>query len=88
MLGVATTNDELRPTYGSESQHLDAVLGEGSELGDYTNLSGDPRVDLVNDEARSWLTRTDKRFDVIQISLIDTWAASAANSTGPTFSCT
>ena len=28
VLGVATTNDELRPTYGSESQHLDAVLGE------------------------------------------------------------
>jgi hypothetical protein len=50
------------------------------ELGDYTNLEGDPRVDLVNDEARSWLTRTDKRFDVIQISLIDTWAATSAGA--------
>ena len=28
VLGVATTNDELRPTYGSESDHLDAVLGD------------------------------------------------------------
>jgi hypothetical protein len=50
------------------------------ELGDYTNLEADPRVDLVNDEARSWLTRTDQRFDVIQISLIDTWAATSAGA--------
>ncbi len=50
------------------------------ELGDYTNLGADPRVHLVNDEARSWLTRTDQRFDVIQISLIDTWAATAAGA--------
>ena len=50
------------------------------DLGDYTNLEADPRVRLVNDEARSWLTRTDDRFDVIQISLIDTWAATAAGA--------
>ena len=28
VLGVATTIDELRPTYGTESDHLDAVLGD------------------------------------------------------------
>ncbi len=56
---------------------LDLVTGD---LGDFTNLEGDPRVDLVNDEARSWLTRTDERFDVIQISLIDTWAATSAGA--------
>jgi hypothetical protein len=28
VLGVAATNDELRPTYGSESHDLDAVLRE------------------------------------------------------------
>ena len=50
------------------------------ELGDFTNLESDPRVNLVKDEARSWLTRTDQRFDVIQISLIDTWAATAAGA--------
>jgi hypothetical protein len=50
------------------------------ELGDFTNLTDDPRVNLVNDEARSWLTRTDERFDVIQMSLIDTWAASSAGA--------
>jgi len=50
------------------------------DLGDFTNLEDDPRVNLVNDEARSWLTRTDERFDVIQISLIDTWAATSAGA--------
>lgn len=50
------------------------------ELGDFTNLDDDPRVNLVNDEARSWLTRTDSDFDMIQISLIDTWAATAAGA--------
>ena len=50
------------------------------ELGDFTNLESDPRVNLVNDEARSWLTRTDERFDIIQISLIDTWAATSAGA--------
>ncbi|HEY8527873.1 MAG TPA: hypothetical protein VIL48_23115 [Acidimicrobiales bacterium] len=50
------------------------------ELGDFTNLTDDPRVRLVNDEARSWLTRTDERFDMIQMSLIDTWAASSAGA--------
>jgi hypothetical protein len=49
--------------------------------GDFTgHLDQDPRVDIVNDEARSYLARTEKRFDLIQISLIDTWAASAAGA--------
>ena len=50
------------------------------ELGDFTNLEDDPRVTLVNDEARSWLTRSDEQFDMIQISLIDTWAATSAGA--------
>ena len=51
-----------------------------NELGDFTNLEGDERVRLVNDEARSWLTRTEDEFDMIQMSLIDTWAASSAGA--------
>ena len=51
------------------------------ELGDFSgHLDRNPRVDLVNDEARSWLTRSDERFDMIQISLIDTWAATSAGA--------
>lgn len=51
-----------------------------NKLGDFTNLESDPRVRLVNDEARSWLTRSDDQFDMIQMSLIDTWAASSAGA--------
>jgi hypothetical protein len=51
-----------------------------NKLGDFTHLKDNPRVRLVNDEARSWLTRSDDRFDMIQMSLIDTWAASSAGA--------
>jgi hypothetical protein len=37
-------------------------------------------VQLVNDEARSYIARSPDRFDVIQISMIDTWAATAAGA--------
>ena len=35
---------------------------------------------FVHDEARSYLARSGERFDFIQISLIDTWAATAAGA--------
>lgn len=38
-------------------------------------LLEDPRVQLVCDEGRSALMRTDERFDVIQLTGIDTWTA-------------
>ena len=47
---------------------------------DYTAIARQPGVSLVVDEARSWFARTDKRFDVIQMSLIDTWAATGAGA--------
>ncbi len=39
-----------------------------------------PEVTLVNDEARAHLARTAQRFDIIQMSLIDTWAATGAGA--------
>jgi hypothetical protein len=51
------------------------------KYGDFTgHLDRDPRVRFVNDEARSYLRRTDKKYDMIQISLIDTWAATSAGA--------
>ena len=48
-------------------------------FGDYTgHMDRDPRVKFVNDEARSYIARTDKKYDIMQISLIDTWAAQGA----------
>src|SRR6185295_11229342 len=50
-------------------------------FGDFTgHLDRDPRVQFVNDEARSYIARSPDRYDLIQISLIDTWAATAAGA--------
>jgi hypothetical protein len=49
--------------------------------GDFTgHLDRDPRVSFVNDEARAYLTRTSAKYDIIQISLIDTWAATSSGA--------
>ncbi|MGB2819897.1 MAG: hypothetical protein WBF17_02875 [Phycisphaerae bacterium] len=57
---------------------LDAVNGR---FGEYTgHLDRDPRVTFVNDEARSFVARCAEPLDIIQISLIDTWAATVAGA--------
>jgi len=43
-------------------------------------LDRDPRVTFVHDEARSYISRSTKRYDIIVSSLIDTWAATAAGA--------
>ena len=59
-------------------QILDAV---NKVYGDFTgHLDRDPRVRFVNDEARSYVARSKDKFDIIQISFIDTWAATAAGA--------
>ena len=50
-------------------------------FGDFSgHLDRDPRVTFVNDEARSYVARQPAKYDVIQVSLIDTFAASAAGA--------
>ena len=44
--------------------------------GIYTN----PRVSIAVDDGRSFVRRTPERYDVIQASLVDTWAATAAGA--------
>ncbi len=46
----------------------------------YNGLAGLPGTRFFVDEARSWFARTTERFDVIQMSLIDTWAATGAGA--------
>lgn len=59
----------------------DILSAVNERFGDYTgHLDRDPRVSFVNDEARSYLARSREKFDVIQISFIDTWAATAAGA--------
>lgn len=47
---------------------------------DFAGLADHPGVSLVVDEARSYLSRTDQRYTTIQMSLIDTWAATGAGA--------
>jgi spermidine synthase len=47
---------------------------------DFAKIADTPGVRLVHDEARAFLTRTDERYDVLQMSLIDTWAATGAGA--------
>jgi hypothetical protein len=67
VLGIEINENVLDATnrvFGSITGHLDEH----------------PKVSLVVDEARSHLARSTRRFDIIQISLIDTWAATAAGA--------
>src|SRR5215467_7156345 len=47
---------------------------------DYTAIATLDGVTLELDEARSWFARTPRFFDVIQMSLVDTWAATGAGA--------
>jgi hypothetical protein len=52
-----------------------------NEFGDFTqHVDRNPAVTIVNDEARSYLARQSNKFDIIQASLIDTYAATAAGA--------
>lgn len=44
------------------------------------NVYRAPNVRVVHDEARSWIRRSEQRFDLIQASMIDTWAATAGGA--------
>jgi hypothetical protein len=39
-----------------------------------------PRVSLIVGEGRSFIRRTESRYDLIQLTLVDTWAASSAGA--------
>ena len=59
----------------------DIIATVNGRFGAFTgHLDRDPRVHFVNDEARSFVARSTKRYGMIQISLIDTWAATAAGA--------
>ncbi|MES2253763.1 MAG: hypothetical protein V4559_01835 [Pseudomonadota bacterium] len=47
---------------------------------DYNQLLNLPGVKLHVDEARSWFARTDEHFDLIEMSLVDTWASTGAGA--------
>jgi hypothetical protein len=46
----------------------------------FSNLTALPNLQLHIDDARSWFASTEQRFDLIQMSMIDTWAATGAGA--------
>jgi hypothetical protein len=70
------------------ARHVDAVELNPGMIEIVTRVFGDfsgdvyhlPNVVPVASEGRSFLTRTDRRYDLIQISLVDSWAATTAGA--------
>ena len=59
----------------------DILKAVNRRFGDFSgHLDRDRRVQFVSDEARSYVTRQSGHFDIIQVSLVDTWAASSAGA--------
>jgi hypothetical protein len=57
------------------------VRAARDEFGDYAGHVYDyPNVRVQIEDARTFLSRTDEEFDLIQASLIDTWAASSSGA--------
>jgi predicted membrane-bound spermidine synthase len=46
----------------------------------FSNLTSIPNLKLHVDDARSWFSATHEQFDLIQMSMIDTWAATGAGA--------
>ena len=57
----------------------DLVIGllEGPLFAFTGRIANHPRVTVVNDEARSYVARSRERYGLVQISMVDTFAASA-----------
>lgn len=49
-------------------------------LGEFSGLGRIPGVRLHHDEGRSFLARSGQTFDLIQASMVDTWAATSAGA--------
>ncbi len=47
---------------------------------DFAGLGGNEKVQLVVDEARSYFSHSTGKFEVLQMSLIDTWASTGAGA--------
>jgi hypothetical protein len=59
----------------------DILRAVNKNFGNFTgHLDRNPRVRFINDEARSAIARSPKSYDIIQSSLVDTWAATAAGA--------
>lgn len=86
VIGVGGGRDILTALWAGSSEITgieinDAVLHViEEERREFAQIANQENVKFVHDEARSYLTRADESYDVIQMSLIDTWAATGAGA--------
>ena len=63
---------------------INPLIANDVMRGTYEKANGglyeDPRVHIVVDEGRSFVRRSREHYDMIQASLVDTWAATAAGA--------
>ncbi|TAL37718.1 MAG: hypothetical protein EPN97_04795 [Alphaproteobacteria bacterium] len=57
-----------------------SVLSKTEPFKSYANIGTRKDVRLINSEARSWFASNPDTFDLIQMSLVDTWAATGAGA--------
>lgn len=86
VIGVGGGRDVLSALWAGNQQvtgiEINGILLDALErpYRDFARIAESPSVRLVHDEARAYLTRTGDRYDVLQMSLIDTWAATGAGA--------
>lgn len=56
------------------------LLTDPAKLRAYAGLADLPGIRFVVDDGRSWFMRTTEKFDLIEMSMIDTWAATGAGA--------
>jgi spermidine synthase len=76
---VASARVGHRPVVGVELNELILDVHRG-ENGRYSRLADIPDVELIGDEARSFMARDRHKYDVITMSMIDTWASTGAGA--------
>lgn len=86
IMGVGGGRDILSALYG-QARSVTAVEINRTFIDalshshrDFAKLADHPGVRLVHDEARAFMARHDGQFDVLEMSLVDTWAATAAGA--------
>jgi hypothetical protein len=67
-----------------EGVEVNPIIARDVMLGQFRDFSGsiyaNPRVSVAIDDGRSYVRRSNERYDIIQASLVDTWAATAAGA--------
>ncbi|MPZ58063.1 MAG: hypothetical protein GEU91_16520 [Rhizobiales bacterium] len=67
------TGVEINPILGR-------LLTQEPGFADFSGIGEMGGIEIKIDEARSWFARSKEQFDIIQMSLVDTWAATGAGA--------